>query len=275
MSPRIGIVAGAGELPERVIATCREQGLEPFVIALRGHADPDAFSRPPDAWIRLGEGGRGLDLLRAAQAREIVLVGAVKRPSLASLRPDARTAKFIAQIGRSFFRDGSILGALAKMLEDEGFAVIAPETLAGALLVEPRLYGPLVPDEDAQADIERGVEVARALGRLEVGQGVIVQDGAVIGVEAAEGTDALIARCAGLIHDGPGGVLVKVCKPGQDRRLDLPTIGVRTVRGAAGAGLRGIALEAGAALIVDAQAVARAAAEAGLFVIGIEPSDQG
>lgn len=275
MSSRIGIVAGAGDLPERVIATCREQGREPFVIGLRGHAEPETFSRPPDAWIRLGEAGRGLALLSEVGAREIVLVGAVKRPSLVSLRPDALGAKIIAQIGRSFFRDGSMLAAIAKALEDEGFTVIAPEALAGGLLVEPRLYGPLAPDAGARADIERGIEVARALGRLDVGQAVIVQDSAIIGVEAAEGTDALIARCAGLIHDGPGGILVKVCKPGQDRRIDLPTIGERTVRVAAECGLRGIAVGAGAALIVDAEAVARAAAETGLFVIGIEPTDQG
>jgi len=274
MRPRIGIIAGAGDMPQRVITACAEQGLDPFVIGLRHQADPDALTSSPNAWIRLGEAGRGLELLREAGVREVVLVGAVSRPSLVSLMPDARTAMFIVAAGRSFFRDGSILTAIAKALEEEGFTVVAPERFAEALLVEARLYSAAEPDAEARADVARGVDVARTLGALDVGQAVIVQDGAIIGVEAAEGTDALITRCADLVHDGSGAVLVKVCKPGQDRRIDLPTIGPRTVRRAADSGLRGIAVEAGGALIVDADAVGRAAVETGLFVIGIEPPDR-
>ena len=125
------------------------------------------------------------------------------------------------------------------------------------------------PTSWALADIERGARVAAALGSQDVGQAAVVQQGLVLGVEAVEGTDALLARCAGLARSGPGGVLVKVRKPTQDRRADLPTIGVTTVRNAAGAGLRGIAIEAGGALVIDKTAVVRAADEAGLFVVGI------
>jgi hypothetical protein len=128
-----------------------------------------------------------------------------------------------------------------------------------------------VPDAQAEDDIALGFRVVRALGALDIGQAAVVQQGLVLGLEAIEGTDALIARCAALRREGPGGVLVKAPKPGQERRADLPTIGRRTVEAAAAAGLRGIAVEAGASLVIDHAAVAVAADRAGLFVVGVAP----
>lgn len=269
MADKIGVVAGGGEIPGRLIEACRARGREVFVLALDGHADAGEFATAPDAWIRLGEAGKGLELLRHAGASELVFVGKVRRPSLSELRPDGWTAKFLTRIGAAFFRDNSLLSALTHALEDEGFTVVAPESLADGLLAEARLYGAVAPDAGSMADIERGIEVARSLGALDVGQGAIVQQGTVLAVEAAGGTDELIARSAALRLDAPGGVLVKVCKPGQERRIDLPTIGPATVAAAAAAGLGGIAVEAGRALVVDTPAVARAADAAGLFVIGV------
>lgn len=245
------------------------RGREIYVLALEGQADPADFPEPPDAWIRLGQVGRGLELLRQAGARELVIVGTVHRPSLAEIRPDGWTARFIARIGKAFFGDDSVLSALARALEDEGFTVVAPESVIDGMLAEQRLYAGVAPDAQALADIDRGVEAARAIGRLDIGQSAVVQQGRVLGLEGADGTDALVGRCASLRLDAPGGVLVKVSKPGQERRIDLPTIGPATVTAAAAAGLRGIAVEAGCALIVDADAVSRAAEEAGIFVVGI------
>lgn len=273
MPPRIGVVAGSGDMPERVIAACRDSGRNPYVIGLKDQADPASFSRPPDAWIRLGQAGKGVRLLKSAGAEEVVLVGGVTRPPIRSLRPDAKTARFLLRIGRSYYRDGSILGAIAEGLEAEGLRVVAPEAFAASLAAEARVYGDHAPNAAQNADIGRGFEVARALGAQDVGQGVIVQQGRVIGVEAAEGTDALIERCGPLLAAGEGGVLVKACKPGQDIRIDLPTIGPRTVANAARAGLAGIAVGAGRALILDADAVTRAADAAGLFVVGVEESE--
>ena len=251
-----------------MISACRHEGREPFVIGLRDQADPATFSRPPDVWIRVGEAGKGIGLLKAAGATEVVLVGRVSRPSLRALRPDAWTARFLARIGPAWYRDGSILDAVASALEKEGLRVVAPEALASSLAARARVYGRRVPGEEDRVDIARGFEVARALGALDIGQGTIVQRGRVIGVEAAEGTDALIERCGPLLSPGEGGVLVKACKPGQDLRIDLPAIGPRTVANAARIGLAGIAVEAGRALILDAEAVARDADAAGLFVVG-------
>ena len=205
MPPRIGVVAGAGDMPERVIAACRNSGRNPYVIGLRDQADPASFSRPPDAWIRLGQAGKGVRLLKSAGAEEVVLVGGIDRPAIHALRPDAWTARFLLRIGRSYYRDGSILNAIAEALEAEGLRVVAPETFARSLAAEARLYGRHAPSTAQWADIARGFEVARALGALDVGQGVIVQQGRVIGVEAAEGTDALIERCGCLLFSGAGG----------------------------------------------------------------------
>ena len=270
---RIGIVAGAGDIPERVIAACRKQGRDPFVIGLADQADPTSFSQPPDAWIRLGEAGKGIELLRSAGAEEVVLVGGVRRPPFRSLRPDAWTARLLLRLGSSYFRDGSVLRAIADALEAEGLRVVAPETFATSLAVEARSYTSRAPNQAQRADIARGFEVSRALGALDVGQAVIVQQGRVIGVEAAEGTDALIARCGDLLFPGEGGVLVKACNPGQDIRMDLPTIGPDTVANAARAGLVGIAVTAGRALIVHSDEVIRAADAADMFVIGIDRAE--
>jgi DUF1009 family protein len=129
--------------------------------------------------------------------------------------------------------------------------------------------GRVRPDAEAHADIERGLRIARAIGALDIGQAVVVQQGLVLGVEAIEGTDALLRRCRELRRDGPGGVLVKTEKPGQEKRADRPTIGPRTVSLAAESGLRGIAAEAGATLLIDRDEVIRLANQAGLFVVGV------
>jgi DUF1009 family protein len=268
--PRLGIVAGGGALPGRIAAACRASGRPHFVLALEGQADEAALGGAPDAWIRLGAAGRGIELLREAGVEELVLAGAVRRPSLAALRPDRRTALFLARVGRAAFGDDGLLRAVVKTLEEEGFRVVGPNDILRDLTAGEGAYGAHAPDAEAWADIERGIAVARALGALDVGQAAVVQQGVVLGVEAIEGTDALIARAAALRREGRGGVLVKVKKPGQETRVDLPVIGVRTVEGAAAAGLVGIAVEAGAALVVDREAVVAAADRAGLFVVGIK-----
>jgi hypothetical protein len=156
-------------------------------------------------------------------------------------------------------------------LGEEGFSIVgAHEILTEALGPKGRL-GNVSDDEQARLDIARGVEVVRALGRVDVGQGCVVQLGSVLAVEAMEGTDAMLARAGTLRLPGPGGVLVKLVKPGQERRADMPTIGPRTVDNAASAGLRGIAFEAGGTLFTDLPACIAAANRKGLFLLGIDP----
>ena len=269
MAAKLGIVAGGGPLPARIASVCRATGRDYFVLALEGHADRGALDGTPQAWIRLGEGGKGIDLLHRENVAELVFAGAVAKPSLKELRPDLRTAKFFARLGQAWIGDDSLLSAVVHEMEREGFRVVAPESLLADVLAVEGVYGRVVPDDAARADIARGVAVAREAGRLDIGQAAIVQQGIVLGVEAAEGTDALIERCAALRRPGDGGVLVKVRKPGQERRVDLPAIGPQTVARAAAAGLRGVAVEAGGALVVDRDEVVRIADRAGLFVVGV------
>ncbi len=270
MSSRLGIVAGGGSLPARLIKACYDTGREVFVIAVKGQADADQIAAAPHAWVRLGAPGKAVKLMRARDIQEITIAGSFQRPSLLEVFPDRLALQFLLEVGRRVLRDDGIHAAIASWAERLGFRLVGPESVDGDLLAVEGVYGRISPDAEARQDIERGIEVARAIGRVDVGQGAIVQQGVVLAVEAAEGTDAMIARAGQLQRKGPGGVLVKVKKPGQERRIDLPAIGLQTVVNAKAAGLRGIAIEAGAAIVIDREAVARAADESGIFVVGVK-----
>lgn len=274
MPPRLGILAGGGQLPVKMIEACRASGRACFVLAFEGHTDPATVQGIDHAWIRLGAIGEGFRHLRAAGVGEVVMAGPVKRPTLADLKPDLRALSFLAKVGRSALGDDGLLSAVVKEIEAEGFRVIGADEVLAELLAPMGPLGRLDADAEARADIARGVEVVRALGRLDVGQAAIVARGVVLAVEAVEGTDAMLARVAALDRD-PGGVLVKIAKPGQERRVDLPSIGAATVARAQTARLAGIALHAGHALVIDRDAVAAAADRSGLFVVGIDGSRDG
>jgi DUF1009 family protein len=188
---------------------------------------------------------------------------------MVELRPDRMTFKFLAKVGFNRLGDDGLLGAVVKALEAEGFTLRGVDEFLGELLAGEGCLGRMQPDEAAWRDIRRGTEVVRAMGAADVGQATVIQDGLVLGVEAVEGTDALLARCARLRRDGAGGVLVKLKKPGQERRADLPTIGPDTVDAAAAAGLAGIAVHAGNCLIIEQRAMVARADRRALFVIGV------
>ncbi|MEE8273993.1 MAG: UDP-2,3-diacylglucosamine diphosphatase LpxI [Alphaproteobacteria bacterium] len=272
-SAKLGIVAGGGGLPGRLIAACRECRRDVFVIALEGITDRDGLDGASHAWVHLGALERMIGLLREAAVEEVVLAGPVPRPSLRTLRLDKRALKRLVGLRPGALGDDRLLSLIVDELEGENFRVVGVDTILTDLLAPEGAVGALEPDAEARVDIAAGVRVARALGALDVGQAVVVQHGVVLGVEAIEGTDALLARCRDLRRDGPGGVLVKLKKPGQERRADLPTIGPDTVANARAAGLSGIAVEAGNALIVDRAKVAEAADAGGLFVVGIVPEE--
>lgn len=272
MPSEIGIVAGGGLLPELIAAACRAAGQRVFLLSLRDHADPDLASRidPDDqADIRLGEAGKGVKLMKRAGVRQVVFVGHVRRPSLAALRPDFATIGLLAKIGRKAMGDDSLLRAISSAIENEGFQVVGPLDLAPDLAAPE---GPLTrkrPDSDAETDIARGLEVGLHMGLCDVGQSVVVQQGIVLAVEAIEGTDAMLARSGELKRKGRPGVLVKISKPNQDMRLDLPTIGTATLEQVEAAGLAGIAIEAGRVMLLDREALIAEADRRGLFVTGV------
>ncbi len=276
MPPKLGVIAGGGELPARIIDACRETGRECFVIAFEGQTAPDLFKPEnagadvPHAWVRLGAAGTALQHLRDAGVEELVMAGAIRRPSLKELRPDLWATKFFAASGAASLGDDGLLKALIRALEGEGFSVVGVDSLLPDILAPAGVYGRHGPDPQALADIAAARTGALSLGRADRGQGAVARGGQVLLLEDEAGTDAMLAKVRGLSGGETGGVLVKMCKPGQESRADLPTIGVNTVRAAADAGLKGIAVEAGKSLVIDMQAVVDAADEAGLFITGID-----
>lgn len=270
MPPKLGILAGGGDLPRHIIQVCQDSGREFFVIAFKDQTAPETVAGVDHAWVRLGAAGRAVKLLREAGARELVMAGAIRRPSLSALRPDTWAAGFFARSVVAAGGDDALLTALVRTLEeDEGFRVVGPDDLLPGVLADQGVYGAHSPDTEACPDITRGIHAARGIGALDIGQAAVVREGVVVAVEAADGTDAMLARAAAGRPNDAGGVLVKVRKPGQESRVDLPTIGAATVRAAAEAGLAGIAVEAGGVLIIDRAAVVEAADSAGLFVVGV------
>ena len=271
MPRKVGIVAGAGPLPRRLIDQCLSTDRPVFVLAFTAVTDAPTVDGVEHAWVRLGAGSAIQSSLETAQVDDVCLVGKFHRPSLRELMPDWRATRFLLRVGWRSLGDSGLLDAIRTEVETLGYRIIGPQDVAPSLLAQAGCLTEANPDDLAREDMAKGFAVARALGHADVGQAVIVQQGVVLTVEAAEGTDAMIERSRALRRDGPGGVLIKAKKPQQDDRLDLPTVGVRTVNRAAEAGLRGIAVEAAGALIVDADAVAAAADRAGLFVVAEPP----
>ncbi len=272
--PKLGILAGGGTLPARLVEACQQTGRDFFVLAFKGQTDPDSLGAVPQAWIRLGEVARGFRLLHEAGVVDVVLAGPVRRPTLKELRPDWQTIRFFSRIGLKALGDDGLLRAVLREIESEGFHVVGLHTILPDILAGEGILGRFSPDEQASADIAHGLEILRATGALDIGQAIVIQQGIVLGIEAVEGTDALIRRCGDLRREGVGGVLVKTRKPKQEQRVDLPTIGPQTVRLAADAGLRGLAIEAGGTIIVDQDATVAAADAAGPFLIGVRETAQ-
>jgi UDP-2,3-diacylglucosamine hydrolase len=272
MPRTLGIIAGGGPLPAKVAAAARAAGRGVFILGLEGFADPATLGPWPHEVRRLGAAGRIVAALREHGCQDLVMIGPVRRPSLLDLRPDAEGAKLLARVGRAAFAgDDGLLAAVIRVLTEEGFRVIGAHDVMREAVAPAGVLTDTRPDAQAMTDINRGVQVARLLGAADVGQGCVVQQGLVLAVEAIEGTDAMLLRAGALRRDGIGGVLVKLVKPGQDRRADLPTIGLETVRNAAAAGLRGLAFEAGATILAEREACLTAANAAGLFLLGLDP----
>ncbi|MBO88870.1 MAG: UDP-2,3-diacylglucosamine pyrophosphatase [Rickettsiales bacterium] len=272
MDNKLGILAGGGELPGRLIQICRESGRPYHVIAIEGQADPKIIGACPHTWIRLGAAQKALDVARQEQFDEVVMVGPVKRPSIFALRPDALAARVLAKASASsVMGDDGLLKAIIIQIEAFGFKVVGPDEILGiSVNIEGKLgyYGP---DDVAMQDIRRGTLVLTALGPADVGQSVVIQDNIVIAIEAVEGTDAMIKRCGPLHREGLGGVLVKLPKPGQEKRADLPTIGPQTIENANKVGIRGIAIHANETLFVDRDKTIELANSLGLFIFSFNP----
>ncbi len=271
---KLGIICGGGELPNKIIKWCQKNERPYFALAIKDNANEEYFT--PDVkhqWIRLGQAGTGFNLLKQEGVKELVMIGTIKRPTISDLIPDIRTTAFFAKLGAKALGDDGILRAVVKEVESEQIKVIGIQEVMPDLLAPSGVITKQKPTKEDENDIKRGIEVGLTLGRLDVGQSVVIQQGLVLGVEGIEGTDKLITRCSEYKRKGKNPILVKLRKPQQDMRVDLPTIGIKTIENAHNSGFSGIAIHTGNTLIVNQEEVVKLANKYKMFIKGITPTE--
>jgi len=260
-----GLIAGNGDFPFLVLEGARNRGIEMAVIAIREEASP-ALERSAKRlhWISLGELSRGIDLLHQEGVKHAVMAGQVKHNKIfSSIRPDWRLAKLLFALPAK--NTDSLIGAVARVLRDEGIELVDSTKFLGALLPPPGVLTRRSPDSDEAADIEYGRGIARQIAALDLGQTVVVRDRACVAIEAMEGTDETIERAA-RITGGQRLVVVKVSKGAQDMRFDVPVIGMKTIEVMRRANATALAVDAGRTLLFDREALIRAADEASIAI---------
>lgn len=261
---KIAIIAGSGNLPLRVIDKLQETRVSHVVLSIKDHGPSEYES------FSIGEIGRMLSFIKDDGASQVVFCGGVKRPSLLSLKMDSVAKKWFRHLGiRAFLGDDALLKGIRRLLEREGLSVLSPHKILSSLLTPKGLLTNFPPSEIDLKDIARGVFVLNTTSKADVGQAVLIQEGLVIGVEAIEGTRALILRCKSLKVNPKGGVLVKMAKMQQDHDLDLPTIGSTTIEESIECGLSGIAIESHNTQIIDFEETINKANNSKVFIIGI------
>ncbi len=272
---KLGIISGGGGLPLDVARAAAVDNRPIHLIGIEGEADQQ-IGEFPHSWVKWGEIGRLFSILREENCVDVVIIGHVKRPDLSQVRMDLGALKLLPFIMKlKTGGDDSILSKIAGLFEDKGHRVCSVLDLVPSLAADLGEMSISKPGSNDQDDIAKGLDVVAAMGRFDVGQAVVVVNGHVIAVEGAEGTDQMLVRCQNLRQwgrKGRHGVLVKAPKPSQDRRIDLPTIGPKTVELALAANLSGIAIAAGETLIADKFTTIEAANKGKLFVHGVDLS---
>lgn len=271
---RLGLIAGGGALPLSVAARCEAEGRPLFVVRLAGFADPH-LARHPGIEAGMAEIGRILAALKKAGCDAVCFAGTVNRPDFKSLKPDFKGATLLPGIIKAATQgDDALLRKILSVFEDEGYAIEGADDILGGETLPTGALGAVTPTEDQLSDLRKALHIAEKAGELDIGQGAVVCDGLVLAVEAQEGTDAMLARVAGLPVDLRGaagslkGALGKAPKPIQDLRVDMPVMGSHTVEMAAAAGLAGVGGVAGKLILIDHAAIVEAADRLGLFVWG-------
>jgi UDP-2,3-diacylglucosamine hydrolase len=275
----LAIICGAGSLPFAIADAAQKGGRRVVLFPIRGVADADKVASHQHHWVGFGQFGRFRRIARTEGCREVVMIGSLVRPhlSLKYIWPDLTTLFLLPRFFR-LYRGGDdrLLSGIAKILEEQGFQLIGAEQVAPDILMPKGPLGARVPGDGDRADILCGLELLHATAPFDMGQAVAVWNNRILAVEAADGTDAMLAHLADMRHAGrvrtPEGVgaLIKAPKTGQDRRIDLPSIGPPTIEGAARAGLAGIAVVAGSVIVAEPLRVIAAADKANIFVVGVD-----
>jgi len=268
----LGLIAGKGDLPRLLVEECKAQGRPIYILALEGQTEDSLIQNENHLWSRIGEVNKALKYFRQNNVKEVIMAGGIQRPSLRDIRPDLRGALWLAKIGTKALGDDNILKVIISLIESEGLKIVgAHEIIQNALTLEG-ILGKFQPDKQATSDINHGINILKTMSDLDIGQAIVVQQGLVLGIEAIEGTDALIERAGSLKRNGEGPVLIKIAKVSQENRVDLPTIGPETIKNLHRAGIQGIAIEAGRSLFLHQSETIRLADDYGIFIQGIKLS---
>jgi len=267
---RLGLIAGNGRFPFLVLDAARGAGHDVTVIALREETFPelaDLAARPPTAplhWISIGQLGACIRLLKDAGVSQAVMAGQVKHTKLFDIRPDWALGRVLMRLAAK--NTDSIIAAIADVLSDEGIALVDSTAFLGPLMAREGTLTRRAPSAEEQGDMAFAYRLADTIAGLDIGQAIAVKSAAVVAVEAMEGTDVLIARAGHLA--GHGVRIVKVAKPKQDMRFDVPVVGVSTIEAMKAAGATLLSVDAGKTLMIDGDAIISAADEAGICIVG-------
>lgn len=275
-NPKLGLIAGNGRFPFLVLDAARAQGYDVVVAAIKEEAFPDIESRGASAvhWLSLGELSKLIETFQREGVTRAVMAGQVKHKQIfSSVRPDWRLAKLLFSL--STRNTDALLGAVAKVLADEGITLESSTALLEPLLAKPGVLTKRAPSAHEVKNIEYGRAVARGLSQYDIGQTVVIAESACVAVEAMEGTDSTIERAGQLMASLDAGhsalarelTVVKVSKPKQDMRFDVPVVGVKTIEVMRKAGATCLALDAGKCLLIDGAAVIQAADDAGMAIV--------
>lgn len=267
-SPKYGLIAGKGDLPCRLIRHFQERSEPVHVVAFEGQTPAETVLGCDHIWVKLGTVGPIFDYFKRCGVTHLVLAGGIKRPALSELSLDWMGTKMIARVGLKTFGDDGLLSAIVHIFEENGFSVVGADQLLSELSVPVGSLAKLSPTNEDQQDIEKGIRVLQKLGEVDVGQAMVIQQGLVLGVEAIEGTSLLIERTAAYQRPGRGGILVKMAKPDQNLKVDLPTVGPETITQMVASGFVGLAIESGRSQIIHREETIALANQHGLFIYG-------
>jgi len=268
-SARFAVIAGNGHFPFLVLGAARDQGIHPLVVAIKEEASPE-LDRVAEAvhWLSLGEVAKLLELLSSERINKLVLAGQVKHAQLfSSIKPDGLVHRMLKGLHRK--NTDALIGAFVRMVEGRGIQVVDSTIFLKPLLAEAGVLTRRLPDADEAADIAYGREIAKKIAGLDIGQTIVVADRACVAVEAMEGTDATIERAATL-SNGRRLVVVKVSKPCQDMRFDVPVVGRKTIQVMRDSKASVLAVDAGRTLLFERQALIEEADQAGITVVAMK-----
>lgn len=263
-----GLIAGKGDLPCRLMEHFRQCAQSFHVIAFDGQTPPETVSGSDHLWVKLGTVAPIFDYFKKKGVTHLVLAGGIKRPTLSELSLDWAGTKLLTRIGFKSLGDDGLLSAIVKVFEEQGLTVVGADHILQDIHVSQGLLSHMAPSDDDFKDIQRGIEILKKLGEVDVGQAAVIQQGLVLGLEAIEGTSELIARVRHYQRSGRGGLLIKMAKPHQNLKVDLPTIGPETIEQMQQSGLIGIAIESGRSQILNKEKTLALANQYGIFVYG-------